>query len=254
MQSKLIMPDQLTIYSTNTDAVVMAVAVIPTYNEAENIKTLIERLETLKKHISHIVVVDDGSADGTESIVRSLNSIHDNISVLQRGSKLGFGSAIRDGLKEALRNNDARRFLQMDSDLSHDPSYLPSMFNQEADIVIGSRYVPGGGTEGWTLSRRVASRTAGWLASTLLRLPAKDPTSGFKIYSAEAAKLVVDETKENRSMGAFEIETIYVARKHNLNVAEVPINFVNRKKGASKAGFHEIYIVLKFILSHLFGS
>lgn len=230
----------------------MAVAVIPTYNESENIKMLIERLETLKQYISNIIIVDDGSADGTESVATSLNAIYSDISVLQRGSKLGFGSAIRDGLREALKNNDAERFLQMDADLSHDPSYLPSMFDEKADIVIGSRYAHGGGTKGWTLFRRMSSRTAGLLASILLRLPAKDPTAGFKIYSRNAAQLIVDETKENKSMGAFEIETIYVAKEHGLKVAEVPINFVNRKKGASKAGFHEIYIVVKFILTHLF--
>jgi dolichol-phosphate mannosyltransferase len=230
----------------------MAVAVIPTYNESENIKMLIERLETLKQYISNIIIVDDGSADGTESVATSSNAIYSDISVLQRGSKLGFGSAIRDGLREALKNNDAERFLQMDADLSHDPSYLPSMFDEKADIVIGSRYAHGGGTKGWTLFRRMSSRTAGLLASILLRLPAKDPTAGFKIYSRNAAQLIVDETKENKSMGAFEIETIYVAKEHGLKVAEVPINFVNRKKGASKAGFHEIYIVVKFILTHLF--
>ena len=232
----------------------MSVAVIPTYNEADVIKALIERLEILKEQVSRILVVDDGSADGTEAILRSLNSTYGNIFVLQRGSKLGFGSAIRDGLREALKDEDAKRFLQMDADLSHDPSYLPSMFNEDADIVIGSRYVPGGGTRGWKLTRRIASRTACFLASTFLGLPAKDPTAGFKIYSRDAARLVLEETKENRSMGAFEIETIYVAKKHRLRVSEVPINFVNRKMGASKAGFHEIYVVLKFILSHLFES
>lgn len=229
----------------------MAVAVIPTYNEAESIRTLIDRLESLKEYIAKIIIVDDGSVDGTESAVRSLNNVYGNISVLQRGSKLGFGSAIRDGLRDALRDPEAKHILQMDADLSHDPSYLPSMFKEDTDIVIGSRYVPGGGTKGWTLFRRLASRTAGWLASTFLRLPAKDPTAGFKIYGRNAAKLVVEETKENRGMGAFEIETIYVAGKHGLKVAEVPINFVNREKGTSKAGFHEIYIVLKFVLFHL---
>jgi len=230
----------------------MSVAVIPTYNEADSINALVERLESLKEQIARILIVDDGSADGTEAILRSLNSTYGNILVLQRGSKLGFGSAIRDGMREALKDENAKRFLQMDADLSHDPSYLPSMFNEDADIVIGSRYVPGGGTKGWKLTRRIASRTACFLASTLLGLPAKDPTAGFKIYSRDAARLVVEETKENRSMGAFEIETIYVAKKHRLRVSEVPINFVNRKKGASKAGFHEIYVVLEFILSHLF--
>jgi len=230
----------------------MSIAVIPTYNEADSVKMLIERLEALKEQISHVFVVDDRSADGTEAILQSLNTVYGNISVLQRGAKLGFGSAIRDGLREALKNESAKRFLQMDADLSHDPSYLPSMFNEDADIVIGSRYVPGGGTKGWKLTRKIASRTACLLASKLLRLPAKDPTAGFKIYSRNAAKLVVEETKENRSMGAFEIETIYVAKKHGLRVAEVPINFVNRKKGTSKAGFHEIYVVLRFIFAHLF--
>lgn len=229
----------------------MNVAVIPTYNEADGIRTLVERLEALKEHVSDILVVDDGSADGTEAILQSLNSLYGNIRVVQRGAKLGFGSAIRDGLREALKNDAAKRFLQMDADLSHDPCYLPSMFNEDADIVIGSRYVSGGGTKGWKLTRRIASRSACFLASTLLRLSAKDPTAGFKIYSRDAAKLVVEETKENRSMGAFEIETIYVANRHGLKVAEVPINFVNRKKGSSKAGLHEIYIVLKFILFHL---
>ncbi len=232
----------------------MSVAVIPTYNEADSIMTLVERLESLRGQVSRIVVIDDGSADGTETILRSLNSTYRNIFVLQRGSKLGFGSAVRDGLREALRDEDAKRFLQMDADLSHDPSYLPSMFNEDADIVIGSRYVPGGGTRGWKLTRKIASRTACFLASALLGLPAKDPTAGFKIYSRDAARLVVEETKENRGMGAFEIETIHIAKKHRLRVTEVPINFVNRKKGASKAGFHEIYVVLKFILSHLFKS
>lgn len=230
----------------------MSIAVIPTYNEADSIRALVERLEDLKDYVSHILVVDDGSTDGTEAVLQSLNATYGNISVLQRGSKLGFGSAIRDGLREALKDSDAGRFLQMDADLSHDPSYLPSMFSEDADIVIGSRYVPGGGTKGWKLTRRIASRTACFLASTFLGLPAKDPTAGFKIYSPSAARLVAEETMENRSMGAFEIETIYVAKKHGLKVAEVPINFVNRKKGASKAGLHEVYVVLKFILSHLF--
>ncbi len=230
----------------------MAVAVIPTYNESESIENLLTRLQELRNLISRIVVVDDGSNDGTEDIIRKVNKVYGNISVLQRGSKKGFGSAIRDGFREALKDESADRIVQMDADLSHDPGYLQSMFGVDADIVIGSRYVPGGGTSGWEFTRRVASRTAGWLASLLLMLPAKDPTAGFKTYSRKASQLVVDDSKENRSMGAFEIETIFIAAKHGLSVREVPINFINREKGKSKAGLHEVYVVFSFILTHIF--
>lgn len=139
----------------------------------------------------------------------------------------------------------------MDADLSHDPKYLPAMFSLDADVVIGSRYVPSGATTGWSLDRRIASRIACWIAGLLLRLPAKDSTAGFKIYSRAASQVVIDESRENRSMGAFEIETIHLAKKHSMTVKEVPITFVNREKGKSKAGLHEVFVVLKFVFSHI---
>ncbi|MFH0848684.1 MAG: polyprenol monophosphomannose synthase [archaeon] len=229
----------------------IAIAVIPTYNEADSIRSLLERLQQLKDHISRIIIVDDGSTDGTEDIVKSFNRTHQNIVVVQRGSKLGFGSAIRDGMREALKGSDVSHILQMDADLSHDTKYLSPMFSTDVDIVIGSRYVQGGGTTGWPLSRRAASRIACWIAQLLLRLPARDSTAGFKLYSRAASQVVVDESKENRSMGAFEIETIYLAKKHDLTVNEIPITFANREKGKSKAGLHEVFVVLRFVLSHI---
>lgn len=229
----------------------MAAVVIPTYNEAENIQALVRQLQELKSNVSRIFIVDDGSKDGTGQTVQSLNESYGNIILIQRGAKLGFGSAIRDGLGAALKDPNVDRILQMDADLSHRPDYLASMFAVDADIVIGSRYVEGGGTEGWGYSRRIASRAACWLANVFLGLPANDSTAGFKLYSRRASKMIVEESKENLSMGAFEIETIYLAKKHSLTVREVPITFINRERGKSKAGFQEISAVLKFILRRL---
>lgn len=231
----------------------MAAAVIPTYNEAENIQVLVRQLQELTNNVSRIFIVDDGSNDGTGQIVQSLDESYGSIVLIQRGAKLGFGSAIRDGLTEALKDPSVDRILQMDADLSHKPEYLDSMFAVDADIVIGSRYVEGGGTEGWGYSRRIASRAACWLVNVFLGLPAKDSTAGFKLYSRRASKIVVEESKENLSMGAFEIETIYLAKKHNLTVREVPIVFINRERGKSKAGLQEISAVLKFILHGFVG-
>ena len=217
--------------------------VIPTLNESGTIEAIIESLEELSDlyHI-RIVVVDDGSTDGTVEIVQESSEKHGNLTLIERGRRLGLGTAIRDGLRAALDQEPAPDFVvTMDADLSHDPGELPSLVEacEENFLVVGSRYVEGGEIHGWGLHRKAMSRGANILARVFTNVPSKDCTSGFRCYGAELVREVLPDLD---SVG-FEIqmEILSKAANRGLNLVEKPITFRERVEGKSKLRLWEIF-------------
>ncbi|ACP46502.1 glycosyl transferase family 2 [Sulfolobus islandicus Y.G.57.14] len=213
--------------------------VIPTYNERDNIVKLVEEIKKIVPYNSRILIVDDNSPDGTALILQDLN-IH-NLTVLVRYDERGLGSAIRYGIKKAIeRKSDF--IVTMDADFSHDPKYLPEMMkialNENYDLVIGSRYVKGGGIENWPFSRRIISRGANYLFKLVSHSPINDNTSNYRIYSRKAALLALECDTTNGY--EFQICSIFKIIRNNLTFKEYPIIFVDRKTGKSKLDFREI--------------
>lgn len=217
--------------------------VIPTYNEAENIEPLVARLLALPLPL-HVIVVDDNSPDGTGDIVDRLAAADGRVIPIHRPAKLGLGTAHIAGFRRALADG-AQVIVSMDADFSHDPRYIPAMVDRmgECDLVIGSRYVRGGGTRYCTLPRRVLSWGANALARVMLGLRARDCTAGFRCYRREVLERVgLDEIfSEGYS---FLIEMLYRTQRLGYRVGEVPIIFENRRRGASKVSRREIYRAL----------
>ena len=221
--------------------------VIPTYNERSTISEVIKGVE--KVGVSHVIVVDDGSTDGTIETVKRLSGRYGNIILIERDKKLGIGSAIRDGMKAALQSKPKpEAIITMDADLSHDPHEIPRLIKvcNSKTLVVGSRYVKSGMIEGWSVHRRLISATANTLANLFLGLNVKDATSGFRCYGVEVAKAVVSKTKEN--FFSFQVEAILIARKMGFEVVEVPIRFIDRAAGRSKMSLSEILNYLRFML------
>jgi dolichol-phosphate mannosyltransferase len=212
-------------------AVVKATVCLPTYNERENLERLVRRLG---EHGVGVLVIDDNSPDGTGEIADSLAAELDYVSVLHRERKEGLGPAYLAGFARALAEG-ADLILEMDCDFSHNPDDVPRLIaaTGEVDVALGSRYVPGGGTENWGLVRRFISRAGSLYAQVLLGLRVRDLTGGFKCYRrAVLEALPLDEI---HSKGyAFQIETTYRAVRSGFTVREVPILFVDRVEGGSK--------------------
>ncbi len=222
--------------------------VVPTYNEAENIEPLVRQLLALPLDL-RVIVVDDNSPDGTGEIVDRLAAEDARVRPLHRPGKLGLGTAHIAGFKQALQEG-ASLVLSMDADFSHNPRYVPSMVEKmrECDLVIGSRYVRGGGTRHCTLPRRVLSWGANAFAKVALGLRARDCTAGFRCYRREVLERVgLDQIfSEGYS---FLIEMLFRAQHLGYRIGEVPITFENRQRGASKISKKEIlkavYTVLR---------
>jgi dolichol-phosphate mannosyltransferase len=212
-------------------APVRATVCLPTYNERENVERMVRALHPLGVHV---LVIDDNSPDGTGEIADRLARELDSVSVLHRPRKEGLGPAYLAGFRRAL-DEGAELVLEMDCDFSHDPADVPRLLAaaEEADLVLGSRYVQGGGTENWGLVRRFISRSGSLYAQILLRAPVRDLTGGFKCYRrAVLEALPLDEI---HSKGyAFQIETTYRTLRKGFRVREVPIMFVDRLEGGSK--------------------
>jgi dolichol-phosphate mannosyltransferase len=201
-----------------------SIVVTPTYNERENIPVLIERLSA---HGVPVLVVDDGSPDGTAELAREAGA-----QVLEREGKLGLASAYVAGFQRALELG-AERIVQMDADLSHDPDDVPRLIEACQGLALGSRYVEGGGTRNWPLNRRVLSRGGSLYSRLMLGLPQRDLTGGFKCWEASLLRKVL--TTPVRSQGyAFQVEMTLRAVRTGAQVVEVPILFTERVEGASK--------------------
>ena len=212
-----------------------AVLCLPTYNERENLESMIQALGgVLDTSTDRVLVIDDGSPDGTGEIADRLAEELAWVSVLHRKTKEGIGPAYVAGFRQALADG-AELVLEMDCDFSHDPADVPRLIAAagEADLVLGSRYAPGGGTANWGLLRRFVSRGGCLYAQTILGLRVRDLTGGFKCFR-RAALEAIDLSALSAHGYAFQIETTYRVTRAGLRVQEVPITFVERRAGASK--------------------
>ena len=212
-----------------------AVLCLPTYNERENLEQMVEALGgVLDTEIDRVLVIDDGSPDGTGEIADRLAAELAWVSVLHRETKEGIGPAYVAGFRQALAEG-AKLVLEMDCDFSHDPADVPRLIaaTEGADLVLGSRYAPGGGTANWGLVRRFVSRGGCLYAQVLLGLRVRDLTGGFKCFRREALE-AIDLGALSAHGSAFQIETTFRVKRAGHRVAEVPITFVERRAGASK--------------------
>jgi dolichol-phosphate mannosyltransferase len=208
--------------------------VLPTYNEAENILEVLELVRAATPE-SDVLVVDDGSPDGTADLAEGWGREHHGVSVLRREAKLGLGSAYRAGFTHGLEHGYGV-MIEMDSDLQHDPAMLPALIHaveDGADLAIGSRYVPGGRVPGWKLSRRLISQAGNLYAALMLGMHVRDSTAGFRAYSAEALDQI--DLSVIRADGyGFQVEMAYSVDRNGGRIVEVPITFGNRVRGTSK--------------------
>ena len=212
-----------------------AVVCLPTYNERENLEPMVRALgEVLDTTQDRVLVVDDSSPDGTGAIADSLAAELPWVSVLHRERKEGIGPAYVAGFRHALAGG-AELVLEMDCDFSHDPADAPRLISvaSEADLVLGSRYVSGGGTANWGLLRRFVSRGGCLYAQVLLGVRVRDLTGGFKCFRRRALE-AIDLDALSAQGYAFQIEATYRVLRAGLRVQEVPIRFVERRAGDSK--------------------
>ncbi len=213
--------------------------ILPTYDEAENLAPLVAAARAVLNAAApeghRTLIVDDASPDGTGAIAEALAAAHADVEVLHRPAKCGLGSAYRAGFDRALEAG-AGHVLQMDADFSHDPQMLAPLLEHAragADLVLGSRYVPGGAVAGWHPLRRAVSRAGCAYARTVLRVPVRDLTGGLKCFRADALRAV--RYGEVAAQGyAFQVELTYRALRGGLRVVELPIVFRERRAGRSK--------------------
>ncbi len=222
---------------------------LATYCEALNIERLIVEIENM--HLdSRILVIDDNSFDGTAEIVRGLQKKYSNILLLVRPGKFGLGTAITDGFKVFLSlNSPPKQVIVMDADYSHNPQDIPALLSRmhEGDgLVIGSRYCKSGKIVGWPIGRQFVSRIANLLARSIAGLPLRDCTSGFRCYSTEFLRAAIGNL--HCTTYEIQIETAKQARLQRRGIKEIPIVFVNRKRGKSKLSALEIGGFVSYIL------
>ncbi|MFA6001323.1 MAG: polyprenol monophosphomannose synthase [Thermoleophilia bacterium] len=215
----------------------MLTVILPTYNERENLERFVILLQKVFEDYSldgHIIVADDNSPDGTGIIADELASRYDNLSVIHRARKQGIGPAYVAGFKEALKTSTEFIF-EMDCDFSHDPRNIPVFLEaaKNADLVLGSRYVPGGKVENWGLLRRLISRWGGIYASRVLGVPVRDLTGGNKCFRRKVLETLDLDEVSSHGYG-FQIEMTYKAIKKGFRVNEIPITFADRQLGQSK--------------------
>lgn len=209
--------------------------VLPTYNERENLEPMVAAvLEALPE--ARLLVVDDSSPDGTGALADTLAAAQPRVAVLHRPAKEGLGVAYRDGFRWALDHEDVRAVVQMDADFSHDPRDLPRLLAPlmaDADLVLGTRYIAGGGTVGWPLHRRLISRAGTLFARTVLLLPYHDLTGGFKAWRRELLD-AIRLREANASGYGFQVETTWWAHRRGARIRQIPIIFRERAAGRSK--------------------
>ena len=221
--------------------------VLPTYNEAATIESILGRVRGALPDAS-ILVVDDASPDGTAKIAADVGDRCGKVEVLSRPSKMGLGSAYRDGFRWGLERG-YEAFVEMDSDFSHDPDALPTIVAPLADgyeVYIGSRYVPGGSIPNWSFPRRMLSRGGNIYADLLLGLGVRDSTAGFRAYSASVLGRIELGSVKAESYG-FQIEMTYRAIKLGARIKEVPIRFVDRELGTSKMSTYTVVEALGLV-------
>ncbi len=210
-----------------------AVVCLPTYNERENLEPMLRALGEVLGPDDRVLVIDDSSPDGTGELADRLAAELAYVDVLHRERKEGLGRAYLAGFRVALERG-ARLVLEMDADFSHDPRDVPRLIeaSAEADLVLGSRYVPGGGVRDWGLVRRLISRGAS-IYTRLLLMPVRDATGGFKCFRREVLERIDLDAIGSRGY-MFQIETTFRVRRAGFRVREIPIMFADREVGGSK--------------------
>jgi dolichol-phosphate mannosyltransferase len=208
--------------------------IVPTYNEAANLEPLVGAVRKVLPASRRILIVDDSSPDGTGQVADRLAADHDDVEVLHRPLKEGLGPAYLAGFAHTLERG-AELVLQMDADFSHDPAYLPRLVDasRNADLVLGSRYVPGGGVTEWGPLRRLISRGGSAYARTLLGVRIHDLTGGLKCFRREVLEAIDLDSVTSKGY-AFQVEMTYRAVQKGFRVVEVPIVFRDRRVGKSK--------------------
>jgi dolichol-phosphate mannosyltransferase len=230
--------------------------IIPTYNERDNIGTLLERLLALPYGL-HVLVVDDGSPDGTADCVKAVQAGSDRVHLLERPGKMGLGSAYRDGFRFALEHG-AEYIFEMDADFSHDPEAIGGFLEhaETHDVVLGSRYLHGVTVVNWPLRRLILSYGANVYTRIITGLPLRDATGGFKCFRRRAlAAIRLDRVKSDGY--AFQIEMSFKCWKKGFRIKEIPILFVDRRAGVSKMNrrivWEAAWMVWRLRLLDLFG-
>jgi len=208
--------------------------VLPTYDEAANVEPMVEQVRANLPESAHVLVVDDGSPDGTGEIADRLAARHEAVHCLHRPRKEGLGPAYIAGFRHALAAG-AGMVVEMDADFSHEPTYLPHLLEaaERSDLVLGSRYVPGGGVGDWGVLRRAISRGGSLYARAVLKIDVRDLTGGFKCFRREVLEAIDLDAIRSRGY-AFQVETTYRALELGFEVTEVPIVFRERCEGSSK--------------------
>ena len=227
--------------------------IIPTYNEIENLPSLLEAVSSYAPTCD-ILIVDDNSPDGTGQFAEQIREQDAHVHVMHRAGKLGLGTAYIAGFKYAIDNNYDAAF-EMDADFSHDPRYLPDFLNaiENADLVIGSRYVKGGDTPNWTLTRRIISGGGNTFARATLSLPIHDCTAGYRCYRRHVLESIDLDTIQSQGY-AFQVELAYRTWKKGFKIVEIPIIFMDRRVGKSKMS-RKIFIEgFTYVLRARFGK
>ncbi|MBC8263563.1 MAG: polyprenol monophosphomannose synthase [Anaerolineales bacterium] len=217
-----------------------AVIVIPTYNERDNLRPLVEELQRLPRRFL-VVIVDDNSPDGTGQLADELAQQMPDVRVVHRVGKGGRGSACIAGFKYALQDTEAPLIMEMDADFSHHPRDVPELLDKarEVDVVIGSRYQRGSQIVDWGLGRRIFSRLANLFARTMLGVPIRDYTNGFRCYRRAALEALDLDSIQTTGYIVLS-ETALLLHRAGARFAEIPITFVNRKRGKSNTTLSEI--------------
>jgi glycosyltransferase involved in cell wall biosynthesis len=231
--------------------------VLPTYNEIENVEPMLRTLRKVAPQCD-ILVVDDASPDGTAALAEEVAQEVGQITVLRRANKSGLGGAYRSGFAWGI-DQGYDHFVEIDCDFSHDPRALPSLLSaaEDHDVVIGSRYVPGGHIPQWRLSRRMLSRGGNQYASIMLGLDVADSTAGYRVYSKDVLEEIDFRTVKADGYG-FQIEMTYRAKRVGASIIEVPISFTDREHGESKMSqaivVEALWLVTKWALERPFGG
>jgi dolichol-phosphate mannosyltransferase len=236
--------------------VVKALVIVPTYNEADNVRELLPRILEQDPAIE-VLVVDDKSTDGTGAIVEEIRAGEPRIHLLSRPGKMGLGTAYVDGFRYALERDYAYIF-EMDADFSHDPDSLPAFLEaiRDADLVVGSRYLNGVTVVNWPLTRLILSYCANQYTRIITRMPIKDATGGFKCFRRETLERV-DLDRVNTDGYGFQIEMNFKVWRKGMRLKEIPILFVDRRVGISKMNkkivWEAMWLVWKLRVQDLLG-
>ncbi|HEU5227189.1 MAG TPA: polyprenol monophosphomannose synthase [Ktedonobacteraceae bacterium] len=227
--------------------------IIPTYNEVENLQPLLQEIFSYVPQ-THILIVDDNSPDGTGQLADRIHEEDSRVHVLHREGKLGLGTAYIAGFKYAIAHDYDAAF-EMDADFSHDPRYLPNFLQaiEQADLVIGSRYIQGGGTPNWAPIRRVISGCGNIFARFMLGIPVHDCTAGYRCYRREVLQRIDLDTIQSQGY-AFQVELAYRVMCQGFKIAEIPITFMDRRVGKSKMSRKIVIEAFTYVLRTRFSK